>query len=113
MPLSSTGIGGRPQRGTKRHSYYLPLETYLKKGSVNFISPYSKGTKFKDSSLAFFDLDEKEAILYDLKKWFKKPHSPSLGRARGPLSSTDTEKSANQSSGTLNAVNQSSTKKIS
>ena len=52
----------------KSHSYYLPLETYLKKGSVNFISPYSKGTKFKDSSLAFFDLDGKEAILYDLKK---------------------------------------------
>ena len=75
-PIESVGSNRRSagSAGIKRpshkksHSYYLPLETYLKKGSVNFISPYSKGTKFKDSSLAFFDLDGKEAILYDLKK---------------------------------------------
>lgn len=48
--------------------HYLPLEACLKKGSINFIVPLTKGTKSKDSSLAFFDLDDKEAILYDLKR---------------------------------------------
>jgi len=61
----------------KRKNYYLPLETYLRKGSINFVVPRTKGTKLKDSSLAFFDLNDKEATLYDLKKWFKKENPES------------------------------------
>lgn len=51
--------------------FYLPLETHLQKGQVSYIVPQTKGTKFKDSSLTFFELNEKEGVLYDLKRWFK------------------------------------------
>ena len=57
--------------GVPTHDQYLPIETYLKKGLISYIVPQTKGIKFKDSSLTFFDLNSKEIVLYDLKKWFK------------------------------------------
>jgi len=48
--------------------YYTPLETHLRKGLVSYMVPRTKGVKSKDSSLTFFELNEKESILYDLKK---------------------------------------------
>eukprot|EP01050_Picozoa_sp_SAG11_P028464 SAG11_NODE_7613_length_1121_cov_1.134051_2_plen_69_part_00 len=47
--------------------------------------PKTKGLKFKDSSLAFFELNEKDTISYDLKKWFKAGGTPSLTGSYGVI----------------------------
>ena len=52
---------------------YIPMESYLTKGKLSYIIP----KKSKNSAVAFFDLDRKEPLVYDLKKWF------SLARASG------------------------------
>lgn len=70
-----TDTRGGASRGKK---FYLPLETHLQKGLISYIVPQAKGTKFKDSSLTFFDLNEKETVLYDLKKWFKGKENDAL-----------------------------------